>query len=55
MNKEFKECSSCSKKAGSPELCSACIHNRTLVMELRNEIFRLESKLEIITKVVELT
>ena len=52
---EFQECSSCSKKAGSPELCLICLHNRRFVMKLRNEIFRLESKLEIITKVVELT
>ena len=30
---EFKECSVCAKKPGSPVLCPSCLHNRHLIEE----------------------
>lgn len=34
---EFAECASCAAKAGSPSLCSACLHNREVIDQLRAE------------------
>jgi len=31
---EFKECSTCAAKPGSPQLCDSCLHNRDLVNSL---------------------
>ena len=33
---EFLECDSCRSKAGSPELCKGCIHNRGLIERLKH-------------------
>jgi hypothetical protein len=34
-NLEYKECSICAPKPGSPILCDACHHNRRVIAELR--------------------
>jgi len=31
---EFRECLECAAKLGTPALCSACLHNRTLIGRL---------------------
>jgi hypothetical protein len=36
--KEFKECETCAAKAGSPYLCKGCLHNRTLIDSLKEEL-----------------
>lgn len=38
IQRDFMECESCIKKLGSPILCGSCIHNRSLVSNLNNEI-----------------
>ena len=43
MENEYKECKSCSKKPGSPDLCESCLHNRTLMYRLRHKIEDLEN------------
>lgn len=32
---EYQECASCAAKPGAPDLCAACLHNRTLVARLK--------------------
>lgn len=32
---EFLECDTCRAKAGSPTLCKGCLHNRTLIENLK--------------------
>ena len=54
MNREFKECRDCAKKAGSPTLCEICLHNRKVVLELKNELFQKEKTLEIIKELIAL-
>lgn len=34
MTEDFKECSYCAAKPGSPTLCESCLHNRDLVSRL---------------------
>lgn len=34
--KEFLECDACRAKPGSPQLCSGCLHNRSLIQSLKN-------------------
>ncbi len=35
---EFMECQTCRVKPGSPELCTSCLHNRSLVEKLKNDL-----------------
>jgi hypothetical protein len=35
---EFKECDTCRGKLGTPTLCTGCIHNRSLIRELRSYV-----------------
>ena len=35
MNETFKDCDSCASKPGSPILCSGCLHNRTVISNLK--------------------
>jgi len=35
---DFWECKACAVKAGTPTLCSSCLHNRALVRRLWTEI-----------------
>ena len=34
---EFMECDTCRAKAGSPYLCSGCLHNRDVIQALQSE------------------
>lgn len=40
MEKEnqFMECDTCREKAGTPTLCYGCLHNRSLIEKLLNEV-----------------
>lgn len=35
---QYKECKACSEKPGSPTLCEACFHNRSIVNQLKTEL-----------------
>ena len=35
---DFVECPTCAAKPGSPALCGPCLHNRSLIYELRREL-----------------
>lgn len=35
MKLEYKECAECAAKPGSPPLCAACLHNRTMIDRLQ--------------------
>lgn len=37
-NYGFMECDECRKKAGSPQLCVSCLHNRNLIHTLRAKL-----------------
>jgi hypothetical protein len=54
MEKEFIECESCLKKLDSP-ICSSCIHNRTIISELKKRNEKLENSLTIIKDIINLT
>ena len=40
LAEEFMECGSCRVKPGSPYLCEACLHNRTLVNSLKEKLMK---------------
>ena len=40
MNVDFYECPTCAARPGTPPLCPACLHNRSLITDLKS---RLES------------
>jgi len=42
---EFKECSVCAKKPGSPVLCPSCLHNRQLIQEYQKILDLLKKEL----------
>jgi hypothetical protein len=35
---DFAECAACAAKAGAPTLCTACLHNRKLVGDLKQAV-----------------
>lgn len=43
-NAQFQECANCASKSGTPILCEACLHNRTLVGELQRALRKVISK-----------
>ena len=43
---EFKECSICAAKPGSPTLCPSCLNNRRIIVELQRKIKELEDVLD---------
>lgn len=43
-NQYEKECAACAAKPGSPALCESCLHNRTLVANLKDQIDKLEAR-----------
>jgi hypothetical protein len=51
--KEFRECSMCARKQGSPVLCESCLHNRRLVNKLRARVDRLRARVAELEGVVE--
>lgn len=38
MSIQYKECKACSEKPGSPALCEACFHNRSIVNQPKTEL-----------------
>ena len=40
---EFMECDTCRAKAGSPQLCFGCLHNRHLI-SIMKEVYDLRNK-----------
>jgi len=44
----YRECDTCSKKPGSPTLCSGCLNNRSAIEQRDNIIKELMHKMEII-------
>ena len=38
MNDEFQECLTCASKSGTPVLCNSCLHNRTLIVNLKKAL-----------------
>lgn len=47
MNFAFRECAECDAKPGSPVLCEACLHNREVISQLRNQNRTLKEQLSI--------
>lgn len=41
---EFKECDTCIVKPGSPQLCSGCFHNRTIIDAYNQKITQTKEK-----------
>lgn len=38
LEEEFRECGPCAAKPGSPQLCEACLQNRTLISHLQKSV-----------------
>ncbi len=51
---EFRECESCTKKPGTPPLCTSCLHNREIISKANRRIRRLKHWLNLISDIVEL-
>ena len=43
---DFHECATCAAKPGTPTLCSACLHNRALVSQLKEKVATAEKELD---------
>lgn len=50
---EFKECSNCHSKTGSPTLCEGCLSNRLTISLLRQKIEDLEEDRRITEHLLE--
>ena len=46
MGDQFKECPTCAAKPGSPPLCPLCLHNRGIINDLEQEVWRLEKLID---------
>ncbi len=54
MENEIMECDPCRKKPGSPILCTSCLHNRELVIELKRKNNKAAQILSMIQDMTEL-
>lgn len=41
---DFMECAACAAKPGAPQLCAACLHNRTELAKVRAKVAELEKE-----------
>lgn len=51
----YRECDTCSKKPGSPTLCSGCLNNRSAIEQRDSIIDELINKMKIIDLLINKT
>ncbi len=51
---EFKECTACDAKSGSPTMCPSCYHNSQAINKLQRNITTLRQKLSIINTILNM-
>jgi len=44
---DFMECDDCTKKPGSPQLCPACLNNRSVIETLKKQLTEKEEEIKI--------
>lgn len=54
LRDEYCECDACASKPGAPELCAACLHNRTTINDLKRRLARLHRLWAALRMVIEL-
>ena len=48
------ECETCRNKPGTPSLCAACVHNRMLVIRLKNKIKGTAHRVKLARELIDL-
>ena len=46
---EFTECDACRKKAGSPMLCGGCLHNRSVIYDLKESLSLYKQAIKVVS------